>query len=247
MPNTATHDGSENQEVVDARSADEQESLLIGQQLSEGEAPKLAGKYESPEELEKAYLELQQKLGQQPESEAPPETPRELTVTDRLNDAYKAFQSDEGLKEDDLKAFEEVSKEDLIKAFFGNQTADDDLSDAELQSIYGRVGSEENYRQMIQWASQTLEQKEVEAFDAAIDSGDMQRIGFAVDAVARRFYEANGQDGELLQGKAGAASNPGFRSQAELIRAMQDPRYEDDPAYRADVFAKLERSPNVNF
>ena len=34
----------------------------------------------------------------------------------------------------------------------------------------------------------------------------------------------------------------GFRSQAELVEAMSDPRYETDPAYRADVIALLENS-----
>ena len=248
MPNTATFDGIENQEVVDARSADEKESLLIGQQLSEGEAPKLAGKYESPEELEKAYLELQSKLGNQdPQAQPPSEAPAANSVADKLNQAYEAYTSDKGLSQEQLKAFDDVSKEDLINAFFNNQTADDDLTDAQLQEVYGRVGNQQAYQQMMQWAATALTPQEVESFDAIIDSGNMQQIGFAVDAVAKRFYEANGQEGTMLQGKAGPNSNVGFRSQAELIRAMQDPRYEDDPAYRADVFAKLERSPNVNF
>ena len=50
-----------------------------------------------------------------------------------------------------------------------------------------------------------------------------------------------GQEGELLQGKP-AASQDTYRSQAELIQAMNDPRYENDPAYRQDVLDKLDRS-----
>ena len=33
-----------------------------------------------------------------------------------------------------------------------------------------------------------------------------------------------------------------FRSQAELVEAMNDRRYDSDPAYRQDVIEKLERS-----
>ena len=33
-----------------------------------------------------------------------------------------------------------------------------------------------------------------------------------------------------------------FRSQAEVVAAMKDARYDRDPAYRQDVFNKLERS-----
>ena len=37
-----------------------------------------------------------------------------------------------------------------------------------------------------------------------------------------------------------------FQSQAEVVEAMSDPRYDRDPAFRQKVMKKLERS-NVNF
>ena len=49
----------------------------------------------------------------------------------------------------------------------------------------------------------------------------------------------------MLTGKA-ARTLDGFRSQAEVVAAMNDPRYDNDPAYRQDVYDKLERS-NVQF
>jgi len=49
----------------------------------------------------------------------------------------------------------------------------------------------------------------------------------------------------MLTGKA-ARTLDSFRSQAELVAAMRDPRYESDPAYQQDVYEKLERS-NVQF
>ena len=49
----------------------------------------------------------------------------------------------------------------------------------------------------------------------------------------------------MLTGKSARAVD-GFRSQAEVVRAMSDPRYDTDPAYRQDVYDKLERS-NVQF
>ena len=45
----------------------------------------------------------------------------------------------------------------------------------------------------------------------------------------------------MIQGKPAQAVE-GFRSQQEVVRAMGDPRYENDPAYRQDVYDKLERS-----
>jgi len=244
------YDGSQQAEVVQSQAADEAESLAIANQLEQGEAPaKLAGKYDNPEQLEKAYLELQQKLGgQQQQQTAPTPEVKEPTVGDALDDAYRAFTNNEGLKPEDLKAFENVSKEDLIKAFFEKSTQgnDPDLSDQQLNEVFGRVGGEESYKQMMQWAANTLSPQEVEQFDSIIDGGNMQQIGFAVDAVAKRYADATGVDGNLLQGK-GAPRAEGFRSQAELIRAMEDPRYEQDEAYRGDVARKLANSPNVKF
>ena len=50
----------------------------------------------------------------------------------------------------------------------------------------------------------------------------------------------------MLTGKPAVDRVNGFRSQAELVAAQADPRYDNDPAYRQDVYAKLERS-NLQF
>ena len=57
-----------------------------------------------------------------------------------------------------------------------------------------------------------------------------------------QFENANGYEGRMLSGKAPNNSGDVFRSQAEVVRAMSDPRYDDDPAYRQDLIAKLDRS-----
>ena len=50
-------------------SAEELDSLQVGEQLAQAEEQKLAGKYESAEELERAYIELQQKFGERGQEE----------------------------------------------------------------------------------------------------------------------------------------------------------------------------------
>ena len=50
----------------------------------------------------------------------------------------------------------------------------------------------------------------------------------------------------MLTGKAPKSSGDVFRSQAEVVEAMSDPRYDRDPAYRNDVFEKLSRS-DINY
>ena len=71
-------------------------------------------------------------------------------------------------------------------------------------------------------------------------------IGIAFQGLQRQYDEANGYEGRMLQGRAPSSSGEVFRSQAELVAAMGDPRYDNDPAYRADVVAKLNNS-DLNF
>ena len=94
---------------------------------------------------------------------------------------------------------------------------------------------------MISWASDNLEPEEVRMYDSIMDGGDPAAVYFAVKSLVSQYTDANGKDGNLLTGKAPAASaDKAFRSQAELVQAMNDPRYDTDEAYRADVMAKLE-------
>ena len=67
-------------------------------------------------------------------------------------------------------------------------------------------------------------------------------IKLAVLGLKAKYDEANGYEGRMLQGKAPQTSGNVFRSQAELVQAMSDSRYENDPAYRQDVIEKLDRS-----
>ena len=57
-----------------------------------------------------------------------------------------------------------------------------------------------------------------------------------------KYTEAEGKEGRLLTGKDSNQKNDSFRSQAELVKAMSDQRYDKDPAYRSDIMRKLENS-----
>ena len=57
-----------------------------------------------------------------------------------------------------------------------------------------------------------------------------------------KYEFANGYEGRMLTGKAPKTSGDVFRSQAEVVAAMADARYDKDPAYRQDIMEKLDRS-----
>ena len=247
MSNTFQYDGSVSAEQEQAVEADHQESLQIGNALEQEQQNLLAGKYKSAEELEKGYLELQKMVSQnQPSETSQPES----TVSDKLAEAFESYNSEKKFNAD---AFEDISKEDLIKAFFENseevpQQGNDeaDLTQSQVDDLMNRVGGKDQYRQIMDWAVKNLPKNDMETFDSIVSQANSSQIAMAVDAVAKRFADANGHEGVTLQGRA-AANNNVYRSQAELLREMNDPRYDSDPAYRNDVMTKLANSPDLQF
>ena len=116
------------------------------------------------------------------------------------------------------------------------------MSDAQVNSVMNAAGGESNYNQVVEWAASNLSERQIDAFDSVVDSGNPAAIGIAFQGLQSAYQEANGYEGRMLQGKAPSSSGQVFRSQAELVAAMGDPRYDSDPAYRADVVEKLNNS-----
>ncbi len=104
------------------------------------------------------------------------------------------------------------------------------------------VGGEGEYTNLLGWAKDNFSEQEIAMYDSIMDSGNTQAAFFAVQALALRYQDSMGTEGELIQGRAASDSADGFRSQAELVNAMNDPRYERDAAYRNDIMRKLELS-----
>ena len=267
---------------------DEQSSLEVGEKIAEESEQLLAGKYKTAEDLEKAYTELESKLGSQdkePDQEAP-----ERIIDEEIGDVENPYNEDgsinmesvNGVYGEQLANLFQSNKIDpwtISKHFHANngeitdqmygqlesaglsraaidayldgravqsgyrdQGTSEDLSESDVNSIKNSVGGDEQYAQLTQWASSNLDPNVVEAFDNLLDSGNAGAIQLAVNGLKSQYEEATGYEGRMLTGKAAKSSGDAFRSQPELVAAMNDPRYENDPAYRQDVIEKLDRS-----
>ena len=145
-----------------------------------------------------------------------------------------------------------MSSQDLVNAYIEIQAKNPqvqqsvEMSDAQVNSVMNAAGGEQNYNSVIEWAASNLPDKQVDAFDQVVDSGNPAAIGIAFQGLQSAYNEANGYEGRMLQGKAPSSAGEVYRSQAELVAAMGDPRYDTDPAYRADVIEKLNNS-DLNF
>ena len=123
-----------------------------------------------------------------------------------------------------------------------------ELSKADIKELQEVAGGPQEYTNMLNWAKTNLEENEIEMFDQVMGRGDPLSCFFAVQALQYRYEDEEGTSGEtMLTGTAPKESKNIFRSQAEVVAAMSDKRYDNDPAYRQDVMKKLERSPNVEF
>jgi hypothetical protein len=238
-------------------------------QLEAEEHSQYAGKFKSAEDLEKAYLELQKKLGQKEtdesssteENESDDSDGTEETSPDEespvakrvsfLREASEEYYSnDNQLKPETIEKLKEMPSEELIEAYLELQknnpvVQSQPLSDDAAKDIVASVGGQEAYNDTLAWAADNLKPEEVAAYDNVINSGNKDAIFFAVQALNQRYKDSVGFEGQQVSGKAPKSTVKGFRSNAELAAAISDRRYRTDPAYRFDVEQKLAASGDL--
>ena len=211
----------------------------------------LPQKFKSPEDMAKAYSQLESKLGQgqQEQDQEEVETTGEETASDvaeLLDDKgldFDVFQQeyDENgeLSDDAYAALDEAGfPRSVVDTWIQGQDA---LASQMTGEMYDIVGGQEDYNNMVSWAADTLPESEIDAFNATMTSQNPDMIRLAIQGLNARYRSE--AEPSLLQGGTGAVSSGGrFESNAELTAAMSDPRYSKDPAYRQQVADKLARS-----
>ena len=261
MAETLSYDPTPDAEVMSSIEADEAESLAIGTELEADHESLLAGKYQNAEELEQAYLELQRKLGSNDEldedveydedevSEEEDTDESDDPSVDFLFNVNKEFAENGQLSDETWEQFSNFpSARDLAESYYRYQQQLEpaaptsvELSTVEVGQIQNAVGGPAAYQQLTGWAADNFAPAEIEAFDQVVESGNMGAINLALQALYYRYTDAMGYEGQMIQGKP-ARSHDVFQSQAEVVRAMSDRRYDRDPAYRQEVVEKLGRS-----
>ena len=259
---TLTYDaGTETVTTEENLTPDEQDSLKVGEEMEAKEDTLLAGKYKDAADLEKAYLELQGKLGEKSDTDSEKAETTDEKV-EETEDSKEESESnildqlwDEGsnnkISEETLKSLSkmnpiEVAKLAMQQRQSGAKGESREFTDQDVQQIHGLVGGQENYNNMMSWAQQNVSEQEVNMYDDVMELGNPLAAYFAVQTLALKYQDASGKDGQMITGKAPKSTADVFNSQQEMIKAMEDDRYNDDPAYREAILQKLERS-NINF
>ena len=221
----------------------------------------LPEKFKSVEDLAKSYSELEKKLGEQTpkQEEVDPvsattlkeEAPKQENSLEIAEDAVEnaglnfdtlaqEYAEKGQLGEESYKALEQSGiPKAYVDQFIAGQKA---IGEQQTTNVKTMVGGEEAYNEMASWASKNMSDGEKKAYNAAVNSADMDTVKLAVDGLRAKYQAANGTEPSLMQGKATPVAEQGFESWAEVTAAMADPRYSKDPAYQEAVKQKLANS-----
>ena len=166
--------------------------------------------------------------------------------TQALEQAYVELQKKLGEPRDEVQATEDAGEPAEAEPAQEPDPDSDRLTQKQADFLMEQVGGEKAYKSMLEWAGQNFTQEEIDMYDGVMESGDSRAIYYAVQALQARYNDNVGSDGQLLTGRGAENTDDSFKSQAELVAAMSDPRYDRDPAYRQDLMRRLENS-DVSF
>ena len=265
MPDPVTIVEPETSALSPEQEADAKDQALVNEAEQNGPV-KFAGKYESVEELEKGYAELQKKLSGQEETteevseskeEAAPANASEIYgeyIGSRLDEAgvdYQGmntkWQETGKLDDDDYKALEGAGfSKDMVEAYLDGvqyrAEQDSQLAAKEVAAIKNEFGGEQVYNDMITWAAGNLDKAEVDAFNNMLKTSNPHQIRIAVAGIQAAYMNNAPREPKLVGGRTPRANTTKFESTAQVVAAMNDERYATDPAYRQEVQEKLSRS-----
>jgi len=200
----------------------------------------LPEKFSSAEDLAKAYSELEKKQSAPQEEIVQNTEEQSQPETSEMTKFYTEYSQNGELSE---KSYNELSKmgldKNLVDGYIAGQQA---IANSEVKMVHDTVGGEENYSKVIEYAKNNLTEAEQNAFNETLDTGSIEQVKFAVQAIANRAGVSGEQPQQMINGDTNDVSTEVFESVAQVTEAMNDPRYANDPAYRKQVELKLAKS-----
>jgi len=240
------------------------EEFLAERDAEQAEPEKILGKFNSQEELAKAYQELERKLGQ------PKDQPAET-----LPSPPKAYTREEGVKEyGEFLAgkFEEAefNPYEMAAAFEAGQDVEPfmaklegvgiprsiveryleggyesapgsvELSAEDQAEIKGLVGGEEQFQQLSAWVKENVPQDEIDEYNAVVAAGNKEAIRWALKAMQARASQGSApkqatlKEPELVGSGRAPSAGKTFESKAQVLEAMNKLNGKDQRLYDVD-------------
>ena len=155
------------------------------------------------------------------------------------------------ISEEDVQKLSSMDSADLVRAYQAyfeqtrQQAEQSSMTSKQLSEIKAAVGGDDAYAEMVAWAGQNLSEQEISDFNSVTQGGNIAAVKFAVEGLVNRYRNAVGYEGNMVTSGRAASTKNVYRSNAELMRDIQDPRYATDPAFQRDVEEKLARSAEL--
>lgn len=221
------------------------------------EKPKwLPDKFKTPEDMAKAYGELEKQFTKErqdtKETEETEETNSlEIEAKETVENAGLNFEelSESYAKNGKLSEAEYSNLEsqgiskNLVDQYIAGQQA---IANNVQNEIYNNVGGQESYTDMVQWATDNMSEGEISAYNQAVNSDNRASIDLAVQGLKARYDSANGREPSLLGGRATQNVGESYESWAQVTADMNLPQYQSDPAFRQKVQEKIGRSEDIS-
>jgi hypothetical protein len=197
--------------------------------------------------MAKSYTELEKKQSGQKEevkeeSVEEPKTADEAVEKAGLDmEALSAeYDANQGLTDDSYAALEAAGiPKETVNQYIEGQKA---LVAQAQNEAYSITDGKEGYEAMSNWAKANLSAEELANYNTQVNSPISKVREMAIRGLHAQFSADSGDGKPLVHGGATTGNTGGYSSRAQMIAAMQDSKYQSDPAYRAEVEAKLARS-----
>ena len=166
-------------------------------------------------------------------------------------DIATRFQESGEISEDDYSKLKDVGfSKGVIDSYLAGIKAQSsnavEVADSQIKAIQDSVGGAEQYGKLTAWAVENLPSDQVQAFNALTETGNAASIQLAVNGIQSQYNNAMGKEPSLVTGKAGQSAVSPYRSTAEVVTAMRDPRYGKDVSYTENVQRRLADSNVFN-
>ena len=196
------------------------------------------GKFKSQEDLLTAYHELQKKLGQGDQNDtaegeatesgdAPSEAPSGLD-TSKFETEYaeNGNLSEESYAELAKQGFDKAAVDQYIQGqtYYAQSVQND---------IYSTVGGQEQYTEVIQWASENMDPAAIKDYNEAVDKMDVAKVKRDLEymKLKKDGVQQQSQDPRRLEGTAPAGGMQPFKDKGEWQRAQVNRLYGKDAKY----------------
>jgi len=185
---------------------------------------------DSYNELQKSFTQVSQKASQM-------EKAKGFNWGEFSADYYETGQVNQQQYNQLIKA---GHSEQFVNDYLQGQSA---LMEQKVNNLYQTVGGKESYEELLTWAGDNLDDASIDAFNNALQQGEAS-AKLALQGIASQYQTGNNLSQQQGDGLNNLPNTPnigigGFESQDQVVKAINDPRYQSDDAYREAIQRKL--------